>query len=155
MLVLSGFAQRGPLAKVALTQSAPSVKISCTLAMVLQSSADLQTWTTIATLPAGGTASIPLNPTNCFFRGVITNGTVNLTWNPEDNVAGYKIYTGPSSRVYTTSVDVGGATTTTVTIPFWSTNYVAATCYDEAGLESDYSDEVTFSAPGPNLTITK
>ena len=156
-LALAGFAQRGPLARVPLTQSVPSVKISCSMAMVLQSSPDLQTWTTISALAAGQVATISMNSSNCFFRGVVTNGTVNLTWNPDtsEGVAGYKIYTGPASRVYTTTVDVGGSTTVALPLPFWSTNYVAATCYDEAGMESDYSDEVTFSAPAPVVNISK
>lgn len=157
MLALATFAQRGPLNNVQVITPVPSVKISCTLAMVLQSSPDLQTWTTIAALAAGQVATIPMNSSNCFFRGVLTNGTVNLTWNPDtsDGVAGYRIYTGPSSHVYTTTVDVGGATVAAVTIPLYLTNYLAATCYDETGAESDFSNEVTYSAPVPTVTITK
>jgi hypothetical protein len=85
-------------------------------------------------------------------------GAVSLYWdkNPETNIAGYKTYVGPSSRVYTSITDVGTNLTWRVPTNFLDgrTNYYAVTAYDTTGLESDYSDEVTYFAtnvvPPPN-----
>ena len=79
---------------------------------------------------------------------------IKFTWdqNPEADLKGYKIHRGASSRVYTDVVDVGN----TIEYRWMSLPdgewYFAATAYDVAGNESEYSNEVTFvidtSAPG-------
>ena len=79
---------------------------------------------------------------------------VNFTWdaNTEADLAGYKIHAGSASGTYTETVDVGNVTAYT-----WSNIadgqwFWAATAYDTAGNESDYSNEVSLvidtAAPG-------
>ena len=72
---------------------------------------------------------------------------VTLAWDESDGAAGYKIYSGTTSNSYTWVVDVGNVTSyTTENLTDGYTYYFAATAYDESGLESDYSDEVSYSA---------
>ncbi len=75
---------------------------------------------------------------------------VTLAWNPSDGVliAGYRLYAGLAPGVYSTMMDVGNATTATVA-PLASgvTYFFAVTAYDLAGLESAFSDPVSFTAP--------
>ena len=63
--------------------------------------------------------------------------------NPEPNVAGYRVYVGTESRIYTQVFDV---TTTNCFIAnsnlVLGTNYFAVTAYDTDGLESEFSEEV-------------
>jgi hypothetical protein len=76
---------------------------------------------------------------------------VTLEWeaNSETNVAGYRVYTGRQSRVYDSVLDVGNQTLAQLaTTP--GTTYYAVTAYDTEGLESDFSDEVSYTAPKPN-----
>ncbi len=85
--------------------------------------------------------------------------SVVVSWNASTNagVAGYKVYFGPSSRNYTTTVDTGSSTNYTITgLADGSTNYFAATTYSASMVESDYSDEVMFVAPvtATNVTTT-
>lgn len=69
-----------------------------------------------------------------------------LEWdrNPETNVLGYRVYTGTNSRAYTFTLDVSNSISCELTnLPLKSgTNFFAVTAYDEAFLESDFSDEV-------------
>jgi hypothetical protein len=72
--------------------------------------------------------------------------SVRLAWNAntESDLAGYRIYYGVSSREYTNRVEVGNVTTTTVSnLPSGATYYFAATAYNTAGLESDFSNEAS------------
>jgi hypothetical protein len=70
-----------------------------------------------------------------------------LAWDPnppEDGVAGYVVYYGKASGRYTWTVDVGNATTCTLTgLTPEVTYYIAVTAYDEFDNESDFSDEVS------------
>ena len=79
------------------------------------------------------------------------NGTaVTVAWNASADtaVAGYRLYEGVSSRTYTNSVDVGNATSFTITgLAGGTTYYFAVTAYDAQGLESDFSDEVVYTVP--------
>ncbi len=88
----------------------------------------------------------------CFFA--VTGRAVVLEWdaNSETNVAGYRVYVGPSSRNYTSVFTNWGRTNTVITITnslLWvGTNFFAVTAFtafDEGNLESDYSDEVTYT----------
>lgn len=82
----------------------------------------------------------------------------NFSWipNQEADLAGYKIHYGPSPRNYVTTVDCGlpatgpdGRVAYKVENTPTEMTYYAATAYDLAGNESDYSDEVNNdSAPG-------
>ncbi|MBN1836333.1 MAG: fibronectin type III domain-containing protein [Spirochaetales bacterium] len=80
------------------------------------------------------------------------NGTLltqaTLEWDPncESDLAGYRLYYGESSGSYTASVDVGNCTSCTLTdLVAGRIYYIAATAYNESGLESGYSNEVVFS----------
>jgi hypothetical protein len=72
---------------------------------------------------------------------------VTLAWdaNTEPDLAGYKIHWGTASRVYTTHVDAGNVTTFVLKGLPDGKVYIAATAYDKAGLESDYSNEVSIT----------
>ena len=79
-------------------------------------------------------------------------GNVTLTWNaPTTNVdgtpitglAGYKVYLGPSSGVYSTQITIGNVNLYTVTLLPAGTYYFAVTAYNTAGGESAFSNEVS------------
>ena len=72
---------------------------------------------------------------------------IRLLWdaNSEPDVSGYRIYYGISSRTYDTIIDVGNVTSYIVQdqLLYGVMYYFAVTAYTEAGLESDYSIEVS------------
>lgn len=73
---------------------------------------------------------------------------VTLEWdaNTETNLAGYRVYSGRSSRIYDSVTNLG--LQTLITLPTQTgTVYYAVTAYDTDGLESDFSDEVFYTAP--------
>ena len=77
-------------------------------------------------------------------------GAVTVAWDGSagSDVAGYRLYEGVASRTYTNSVDVGNATSCTITgLVLGTTYYFAVTAYDAQGLESDFSDEVVYTVP--------
>jgi hypothetical protein len=98
----------------------------------------------------------------------IAVSSVTLVWNPSPgtNIAGYKIYYGSASLAYTNSTDVGSVTNATVANLISNTTYFfAATAYDSAALESDYSTEVVYTnqaivtitnvpPPPPSIALT-
>lgn len=74
----------------------------------------------------------------------------DLAWaaNGEADLAGYRVHYGTSSRTYTASHDAGMTPSYSVTgLRPGETYYFAVTAYDEAGMESAYSDELTYTAP--------
>lgn len=74
---------------------------------------------------------------------------VRLAWDPnsEPDLGGYIVYYGVASRVYTNAINVGNVTTNTVTgLVQGVLYYFAVTAYNTNGLESDFSDEVTYLA---------
>jgi len=72
---------------------------------------------------------------------------ITLAWDESDGATGYKIYSGTTSNSYEWVVDVGNVTSyTTSDLTTGYTYYFAATAYDETGLESDFSDEVSYTA---------
>jgi len=78
--------------------------------------------------------------------------SVTLAWDasPSPEVTGYKIYFGPSSRNYTNVINVGNVLVATVTnLSTGGTYFFAATAYDGGGLESDFSNEVSYTVPVP------
>lgn len=78
--------------------------------------------------------------------------TVTFAWdaNSETNIAGYRIYTGSSSRSYTTSNAFGTVTTGALSgLNSSSRYYHAMTAFNTAGLESDFSLEVIAFTPVP------
>jgi len=76
---------------------------------------------------------------------------ITLTWDPnsEPDLSHYIVYWGTASGNYTSnSGNIGLVTEHSVTIPDdGKVYYFAVTAVDDAGLESDYSNEV-FTAPG-------
>ena len=77
-------------------------------------------------------------------------GSVALAWNPSisTNVAGYKIYYGVASGVYNNTIPVGNSTNVTVTgLVEGTTYYFAATAVDALGVESQFSNETSYSVP--------
>jgi len=79
--------------------------------------------------------------------------SVTLAWDPSsaDDVAGYNLYYGVASRTYTNEISVGDATSVTVTgLVAGTTYFFAVTAYDSAGLESAYSDEISYTVPLSN-----
>lgn len=75
---------------------------------------------------------------------------VSLLWNAntETNLFGYKVHQGGSSRFYTNSQFIGGATSNRVqNLTSGSTYYFAVTALVTSGAESDYSNEVQWQEP--------
>lgn len=104
-----------------------------------------------AMLLLGGTARAEAI-TNSEGFYVITNPPVSvaLAWDlsPASNVVGYFIYYGVASGSYTNRTSVGNTNTATIGgLKRSSTYFFAATCYDTAGLESEFSNEVSYRTP--------
>lgn len=77
-------------------------------------------------------------------------GPARMAWdpNPETDLAGYRIYWGPTTRGYTNSATFGKTTTNEVILPS-GVYFFAVTAYATNGLESDYSNEITITVkPG-------
>ena len=84
--------------------------------------------------------------------------SIDLEWDPniEPELAGYKIYWGPSSGNYTSSKDVGNNTSATITgLDDGKTYYLAATAYDGDGNESSFSDELVYTIAAQNYQPNK
>lgn len=78
--------------------------------------------------------------------------SVTLAWDPntEPDIAGYRMYYGTESGVYTQIINVGNVTNYTVTnLNVGPIYYFAVTCYNTSGLESEFSNEVSFGYPVP------
>jgi len=85
---------------------------------------------------------------------------VTLAWTPtgDPSVVGYRVYQGVASQTYTNMIDVGNATSVTVSnLVGGTTYYFAVTSYTSAGVESPFSGEITYT-PGlplhPQLQIS-
>jgi hypothetical protein len=76
------------------------------------------------------------------------NVTIQWDPSPDTSVVGYNFYYGVASRTYTNIIDVGNATTVTVSnlVP-GNTYYFAATAYNVLGTESVFSDELSYTVP--------
>jgi hypothetical protein len=86
--------------------------------------------------------------------GIGVNATANVTlaWDAITNpiVAGYNIYYGGASGVYTNKTSIGLVTSVTISnLVSGDTYYFAATTYDAAGAESAFSSEVSYTVPTP------
>jgi hypothetical protein len=92
------------------------------------------------------------------FAGIGHAAQVTLAWdrNPELDIAGYKLYYGTGSRVYNWFIDVGNATTYTVTdLSDKATYYFAATAYDTSGVESTFSTEAVWYNVSAELPVSE
>ncbi|MFY9942896.1 MAG: Ig-like domain-containing protein, partial [Desulfobacterales bacterium] len=72
-------------------------------------------------------------------------GSATLNWqpNPENDLGGYRVYYGTSSRTYGPPLNVNTATTCTLdTLSEGATYYFAVTAYDTSENESGFSTEV-------------
>jgi len=73
-----------------------------------------------------------------------------LAWNPSaaGDVAGYRLYEGVASGVYSIVLDVSTNTTATVSgLTNGATYYFAVTAYTSDGLESAFSGEISYTVP--------
>jgi hypothetical protein len=78
--------------------------------------------------------------------------SVSLAWDPnsEPDLAGYKLYYGTASGVYTHTNVLGLVTNTAVSgLSEGVTYYFAVTAFNTSGLESDFSNEVSYQVPFP------
>ncbi len=84
-------------------------------------------------------------------RAFAETSSIFLAWdaNPESDIAGYKVYWGTSSGVYDQFNDVSQTTASVSDLTVGVRYYFAVTAYNEAGLESGYSEEVSAIVP-PN-----
>ena len=88
---------------------------------------------------------------------VVSNPTpqVQLAWNPSTPAPGmvisfYTIYWGVGSGQYTNAVNVGNVTNATVTLPARGVQFFfAVTATDPRALQSQFSNEVSYTAPSP------
>lgn len=77
---------------------------------------------------------------------------VTLAWDPSpDNaVIGYRIHYGNSKGQYGSVLDVGASTTATITnLSAGSQYFFTVTAYSGSNMDSDPSNEITFSTPPP------
>jgi hypothetical protein len=82
--------------------------------------------------------------------------SVTLAWDQttDPNVVGYRAHYGVASHAYTNMVDVGNATNVTISgLVQGTTYYFGATAYNTFGMESDFSNEVTYTVPGAAATL--
>jgi len=78
-----------------------------------------------------------------------------LVWDAnEDGVTvGYRVYSGTASRSYSNAVDVGCATNFALTAFERGVWFFAVTAYSADGLESDFSDEVSWTNAPAVVTV--
>jgi hypothetical protein len=79
---------------------------------------------------------------------------IGLAWDAETGAVGYKIYYGTASDVYTTAVDVGNVTSYSLTLTDGHTYYLSATAYDAVHVESNYSNEISYTAASTVCSYT-
>ena len=85
-----------------------------------------------------------------FFNATVPAGSITLAWDPSPSIsfAGYNLYYGLQSGVYSSSVDEGTNLTATITgLTPGLTYYFASADYDTNGAESAFSNEVTNRVP--------
>ena len=85
-------------------------------------------------------------------EGTVTGDTATVAWflNWEPQIAGYRVHYGPGSRDYDKTVDAGNHLSAELNdLTPGETYYCAITAYNTIGLESDYSDEISFTAAAP------
>jgi hypothetical protein len=81
---------------------------------------------------------------------------LTLTWDssPSPEIVGYRLYYGTASGDYTNSIATGNLTATTVSgLSAGVTYYFAVTAFTADGLESDFSNEVSYTRQAPGATV--
>jgi len=92
---------------------------------------------------------------SCAWNTQATAQSVILAWDPAANAAGYRLYSGTTSHVYTQQIDVGNVTSTLVSnLIDGQTYFFAVTAYDATGLESPFSSEISYTSGAPTPTPT-
>lgn len=84
-------------------------------------------------------------------------GTVGLAWDnsPSSGLAGYRVYMGTSRGNYTSAVEAGNATTSTLSgLVAGTTYYFAVKAYNASGVESAFSNEISFVPAGATLQLS-
>lgn len=84
-------------------------------------------------------------------------GSVTLAWdaNTEPDKSGYNVYFGETIGNYTNKIAAGNLTSFTVAgLTESKTYYFVVTCYNASGLESDFSNRVSYTVPAPNTAPT-
>ncbi len=78
--------------------------------------------------------------------------SVNLAWDPnlEQNLAGYRVYFGTGSDNYTQTMEVETPSATVPDLTEGVVYYFAVTAYNTEGVESGYSNEVSYAVPSPS-----
>jgi hypothetical protein len=82
--------------------------------------------------------------------------SVTLTWDSSTSsaVAGYRVYYGGASGIYTNSVTMGNGTTGTVSgLASGITYFFTVVARDASGLESEHSNWISYVVPGPLATL--
>ena len=80
----------------------------------------------------------------------LSAANVTLAWDAstDPTVVGYNVYSGTASRTYANTVQAQNSTSITLSnLAPGTTYYFAATTYNVAGLESDYSAEASYTVP--------
>ncbi len=127
----------------------------------VQSSSDLSTWATL-TNTAATNVTLGVTASNVgVFRLLASNVPLQstaLAWDPSapaTGVAGYYLYYGGASGVYTNKLDVGLTTSTAMNnLRAGAKYYFVMTAYSSSGAESAYSNEAVWQCP-LQLTIQK
>ena len=106
-----------------------------------------------------------MSPVRCFYRcglyfvgtmvltiqlAAQSSGSVSFLWNAnsEADLAGYNLYVGNQTRIYSQVVNVGLVTNYALTgLSPGSTYYFALTAFNTAGLESDFTPELSYQVP--------
>lgn len=75
--------------------------------------------------------------------------SVTLTWDPppETGIAGYRLYSGLTSGIYTNTINVSATRHTVTNLVFGARYFFAVTAVSAQGLESGYSNELPFLVP--------
>ncbi len=82
--------------------------------------------------------------------------SVTLAWaaSTSPGIAGYRVYYGTASGVYTNRVSLANVTTDTVTgLAAGVTYFFVVTSYDTNALESPFSSEISYTAPTGLQTV--
>jgi len=81
--------------------------------------------------------------------------SVALAWDSAANAAGYRLYSGTTSQVYTQQIDVGNVTSTLVSnLINGQTYFFVVTAYNSSGVQSALSNEISYTAGAPTPTPT-
>ena len=101
-----------------------------------------------------------VNPNRAPGAALSTPGSVTLAWNrnsgPSAEVAGYRVYYGTTSRMYTNSVAVGNVTRYVVSgLTGGVTYFFAVTDYNTDGLESGFSKELHYMSKSSKASKTR